>query len=133
MKTQSRNFTLEEANSFVPQLESLLARVAEKRTKCEKLHDVFFVRELIAEVLPEEKGAAALEDEAKSLDHLVAELEKDISLLRETGCRIRNLERGCIDFFGRHAGEMVYFCWARGEKSIRYYHPLNDAAIRLPL
>ena len=128
-----KSFTLVQANDLIPELEGLLARVEKKRTRCERLHDTFFVRELVVEVLPEDKELRILDEDARRLDDLVQELEEDIALLRRTGCRIRNLERGCIDFLGEHAGEEIYFCWVRGEKNIRFYHSIEDPSIRHPL
>jgi hypothetical protein len=131
MKTKL--FTLTEANGLLPQLELLLTRVEKKRLRCEQMHDVFFVRELIAEALPADKEARGLDEEAQQLDDLVHEIEEDVELLRRTGCRFRNLERGCIDFPGRYAAREVFFCWVRGEKTIGFYHSHEDPAARLSL
>ena len=127
---KSKSFTLTEANDLLPELENLLARVEKKRAKCERMHDVFFVRELIVEALPAEKEKHGLDDEAQRLDDLVQKIEEDVALLRKTGCRIRNLERGCIDFPGQYAARQVFFCWVRGEKQIRHYHLAEDPAAR---
>ena len=125
MKTL-RLFTLNEANSLLPEIESVLGRVSEKRKKCEKLHDLFFVRELIAEALPSDRETMLLEDDALHLDTLMDEIEKDVSVLKQIGCRVRNLESGCVDFFSEHEGKPVYFCWVRGEEQIRHYHLPED-------
>ena len=42
------------------------------------------------------------------------------------GGTVKDYERGCIDFYGEVAGEIVYLCWQRGEDSIAHYHRLDE-------
>src|SRR4051812_10684619 len=97
MEKSQRVFTLDEANALLPELETLLASVSAKKARQEKLHDVYFIQELLDQIVPE-KGPEMNESEAQILDALVHEMQADILRLKEFGCIVRNLERGCIDF-----------------------------------
>ncbi len=137
MKSIPRLFTLDEANALLPQIEALLQMFLEKKEAYERLHDVFFMHELLAKAAPSGGGvhesSGGLDEEARQLDHSVSELEHEIDKIRSFGCIVRNLDRGWIDFLGRSQnGEQIYFCWKRGEKSIVFYHPVNDTTQRLP-
>jgi len=52
-------------------------------------------------------------------------MERDLIDIQKTGCILRNINKGWVDFLGKWKGEYVYFCWRRGEKSIQYYHTLK--------
>lgn len=128
MNKNFRIFSLEEANSLLPEVEMLLQRLDGKRQEHARLHDEHFLHELLAEserrrgiqnsAEPVDSGARWLEQE---LEAVAAEVEA----IRALGCFVRNIDRGWIDFAGRHKGEMIYFCWHRGEKDIRFFHPFK--------
>ncbi len=138
MKNNLRVFSLEEANSLLPQVETLLQRVEGKRRAHESRHDQHFMHELIteneqrrginspAEDLPEEA--------ARRLDNELEDMIVDVEAIRALGCVVRSLKRGWIDFAGQHNGEMIFFCWHRGEQNISFYHPFKGPLTeRLPL
>ena len=137
MTTPARIFTVEEADSLVEDLEMRLARIQGKKAACERFHDELFMHELLTQADPRSSGydpGKALDAEAQSLEGLLADLEAEIESLRQTGCILRSLERGWIDFPARREGGLVYLCWHRGEPRVRYYHSLRSpAAERLVL
>jgi len=63
-------------------------------------------------------------------DVMKANLDKILS----TGCVIKDLDIGLLDFPSIVNNEEVYLCWKLGEDRIRYYHRLNEGyAGRKPL
>ena len=144
MKFQPKIFSLEEANALIPELEALLNRLHGKKTACERLHDMLLMDELLkeaesakgtAEQSPKEAagGSGHGEEEALRLDGSILDIQNEIEQIRSFGCIPRNLERGWIDFQGRRDGQIVYFCWRRGETSIRFYSSEPLSVERLPL
>ena len=136
MKFQPKNFSVEEANALIPELEALLECLQGKKKACEKLHDMLLMDELLkeAESSRSVSGASApLEEEALRFEGPILEIQAQIEKIRSVGCIPRNLERGWIDFQGQWAGQPVYFCWRRGEKSIQFYSSGSTGAERLPL
>ena len=39
---------------------------------------------------------------------------------------VKSVEQGLVDFYGVIESRLVYLCWQRGEKSIEYYHHLDE-------
>src|SRR5947208_2722177 len=65
---------------------------------------------------------------------LASELEEAIKRIQETGCVIKDLDVGLIDFPSLRGGEEVYLCWKLGEERIGYYHGIDEGfAGRKPL
>jgi hypothetical protein len=40
----------------------------------------------------------------------------------KTGCLLRDLDRGLLDFPALREGRRVFWCWAWGEPSIEWWH-----------
>ena len=133
--TQSRLFTLEEANQLIPELQTHLNRLFQKKEDYARRHDQLFIGELLHEA--ENTHAALdrdLEAEIQKMEAAIFYLEQDLIKIREMGCILRNLKRGFVDFLGERNGESIYFCWKFGETSIRFYHPVKTRVQqRLPL
>ena len=59
-----------------------------------------------------------------ALDHLQALIYEVESL----GGTVKDHRLGKIDFYGEIDGEIVYLCWQRGEKTIGFYHELEESS-----
>jgi hypothetical protein len=133
MKTQPRTFSLEEANALLPEIEAVLCRISEKKESYERLHDHLLMQELICQSSktsatdPQNDFTAEqiLDADARTLDEAWASLQRDVEGILTLGCMIRSVERGWIDFRGRHEGKEVCFCWKKGERTIQYYHSVR--------
>jgi hypothetical protein len=116
-------FTLVEANALLPEIEKLLAQLHNHREFHQRLHDRFFMQELLHQA---DKKASNLDQDAKHVDDTALELEKIVDQIHALGCALRSLEPDIIDFLGNWNEEPVYFCWRRGEKEILFYRSLNS-------
>jgi hypothetical protein len=81
-------------------------------------------------IIPLEK-AARLRHEHDRLTMLIkAALEK----IESTGCVVKDLDMGLLDFPARLNNEDIYLCWRLGEDRIRFYHRQDEGfAGRKPL
>lgn len=127
--TKARVFSIDEANSLLPELDNRLMRLIKKKESYAQHHDRLLMHELLAQA-EHSSGSDTdyltdFEEEARALETSIQGLEKDLSEIRSLGCILRNIEKGWVDFLGRWKEELVYFCWRRGEESIQYYHPLK--------
>ena len=72
----------------------------------------------------------------KRMEHqALAEIMKtNLEKILSTGCLIKDLEVGLLDFPSVIGNEEVYLCWRLGEDRIRYYHRQDEGyAGRKPL
>ena len=122
---KSRLFTLEEANRILPLVRSITVEAlsAYRRVKAA----IAALEALRARGVPGadvgavQRGAAEGADRRGGLRRRVGELEA-------VGCRLRDYERGSVDFPAALVGErgFVVFCWALGEPSVTHWHDEDE-------
>lgn len=67
-------------------------------------------------------------------DRSVAKLQEEVNRIQSTGCVLKDLEEGLVDFPSLMKGEEVFLCWKLGEERILYWHGLEEGfAGRKPL
>jgi len=65
---------------------------------------------------------------------LTAQLKQAIDRIQATGCVVKDLDEGLVDFPSLLDGQEVYLCWKLGEERIAYWHGLEEGfAGRKPL
>ncbi len=130
-------FTVDEANALVGYLEAMLERIRRNRQRYLWLQQEIGILRLIAECGADEDSADALElsDKLEQLDAVEREIRRATVAIRETGCILRDPDRGLIDFFSIQNNTVVYLSWKRGEDRVRYWRPIreSDATVRRPL
>ena len=61
-------------------------------------------------------------------------IEASLDRIQSTGCVVKDLEVGLLDFPARIDNQDVYLCWKLGEDRIRFYHRQDEGfAGRKPL
>lgn len=124
---EQRLFTLTEAERARRELEPFLLEAMDCRKKLAGLEtDLSAVSARITMmggvVVPYEKLATLrLEHE-----HLADALKSALQRILETGCLIKDLEVGLLDFPALINNEEVYLCWRLGEDRIRFYHRQDE-------
>jgi hypothetical protein len=67
-------------------------------------------------------------------DKVAEELTETIKKIHETGCLVKDLDVGLVDFPCLMEGEEVYLCWKLGEGRIEFWHGVDEGfAGRKPL
>jgi hypothetical protein len=123
----NRTFTLEEAESLLPVLESLLRSAIDGKKLIEQVdaelqevaHRVFL------------NGGTAL-----NIVHLArrkAEREKAVQRIKDSlaeidsiGVQVKDLDIGLLDFPCAVEGETILLCWKLGEKGISHWHGMSE-------
>jgi len=132
---EPRLFTLTEAERARTELEPFLVEAMDCRKKLAGLEtDLTAVSARITMmggvIVPYEK-LATLRAEHQQLGET---LKSALSRILETGCIIKDLEVGLLDFPALINNEEVYLCWRLGEDRIRFYHRQDEGfAGRKPL
>jgi hypothetical protein len=132
---EPRLFTLTEAERARRELEPFLVEAMDCRKKLAGLEtDLTAVSARITMmggvVVPYEKLATLRVEHQQ----LAENLKSALSRILETGCLIKDLEVGLLDFPALINNEEVYLCWRLGEDRIRFYHRQDEGfAGRKPL
>jgi hypothetical protein len=132
---EPRFFTLTEAEHARRELEPALLEAMDCRKKLAGLeNDLSAVSARImmmgGVIVPYEKLATL------RLEHqqLAETMKSALNRILQTGCLIKDLEVGLLDFPSRINNEEVYLCWRLGEDRIRFYHRQDEGfAGRKPL
>jgi hypothetical protein len=121
-----RTFTLDEAQSLLPVLESLLKRAIEGKQSAEA------VNAKLADLARRIYVSGGMRVDSGSVTSQRAELEAEMQRVRESvaeidaiGVQVKDLETGLLDFPCRLEDEIVLLCWQMGEPSIEYWHPTD--------
>src|ERR1700675_297675 len=126
---EQRIFPLTEAERARRELEPFLLEAMDCRKKLAGLEtDLSAVSARITMmggvVVPYEKLATLrLEHQ-----HLAETLKSALERILETGCLIKDLEVGLLDFPALINNEEVYLCWRLGEDRIRFYHRQDEGS-----
>ena len=68
------------------------------------------------------------------LDKSSQQVEAALDQIHSTGCVVKDLDTGLLDFPSLLDNQEVYLCWRLGEDRIRFYHGIKEGfAGRKPL
>jgi len=122
-----RTFTLDEAQSLLPVLESLLRSAIAGKKVMEEFeaemqelsHRIFLNGGTFLDVVPlARRKAERVKAEQRAKDAL-AEIDS-------IGVQVKDLEIGLLDFPCEVGGKIILLCWKLGEKSITHWHGTDE-------
>jgi hypothetical protein len=122
-----RTFTLDEAHSLLPVLESLLRTAINAKKLIEEAeaqqqalaHRIFLNGGTHVDVVPiARRKAERVKAEQRAKDAL-AEIDS-------IGVQVKDLDIGLLDFPCEIDGQIILLCWKLGEKSISHWHGTQE-------
>ena len=128
-------FNREEAEQLLPMIEENLGKALEEKKKVDALDEELAkaaarIMALGGSIPPSRALARTRAERNES----ASELEQMVEQIQQTGCVIKDLDEGLIDFPSLRDGQEVYLCWKLGEERIGYYHGIDEGfAGRKPL
>jgi hypothetical protein len=130
-----RTFTLDEAHTLLPVLESLLRTAITAKKVVEDFegemqalaHRIFLNGGTHIDVIPlARRKAERVKAEQRAKDAM-AEIDS-------IGVQVKDLDIGLLDFPCEVEGEIILLCWKLGEKSITHWHGTREGfASRKPI
>lgn len=123
----SKRFSLAEAERLIPELDRLLRQAVSCKSEYEEAERAiqdFTERIMVTGGMAVNRQRAL---EAKNRRELaVAQLRQAIEQVQETGCLVKDLDTGLVDFPTFFRGVEVYLCWKLGEPSIAFWHGVEE-------
>jgi hypothetical protein len=124
---ESKFFSLQEAERLRAQIEPTLIEAIESRRKLAELDEQLGA---LAERIRRSGGLLVSYEQAARTrlerNRLEAAVRASLERIHSTGCIVKDLEIGLLDFPARLHGEEVYLCWRLGEDRIRFYHRQDE-------
>jgi hypothetical protein len=125
-----KTFSLDEAQSLLPVLESLLKRAIdgkrfaeEKETKLQELRQRIFLSGGM------HVNVVSVTRQRAEIDKLVQQAKDAVAEIDSIGVQVKDLDTGLLDFPCIIDSEIVLLCWKMGESRIDYWHTV-DAGFR---
>ena len=122
-----RSFTLEEAQSLLPVLESLRRTAIDGKKLIEAVdaelqdlaHRVFLSGGLLVNIVLVARRKAEREKTIQRVKDTLAEIDA-------TGVQVKDLDIGLLDFPCQVESRTVLLCWKLGEKGITHWHDTSE-------
>ncbi len=122
-----KTFTLDEAQSLLPVLESLLKRAREGKLEAERVDGelsdlgrrIFMSGGMKVDITTVARQRAALEGHMQRVRESLTEIDS-------IGVQVKDIETGLLDFPFRLDDQVVLLCWRSGESAIEHWHTLES-------
>jgi hypothetical protein len=122
-----QRFTLAEAQSLIPLLERLLGEAVTMKAEYDAAEGI--IQALNARVT---MMGGSMVNRNQAIDArgrrevAAARLRRAMEQVQETGCVVKDLDIGLVDFPAMRRGVEVCLCWKLGEASIEYWHGADE-------
>lgn len=122
-----RYFRLAEVNAMLPTLRTLIVQLRALVEEARSLHREL---RLIKAVGHHADGTLIMAPDYRiareRFEATVQEANDIIDSIERTGCMLRSVDLGLVDFPAVINGEEVLLCWRMGEPEVMYYHGWGD-------
>ncbi|MGO9270021.1 MAG: DUF2203 domain-containing protein [Terriglobia bacterium] len=120
-------FKREEAEELLPVIEYHLEQARAQSVEMERLSEELSraaarVMALGGSVPPLGKLAGI----KAQREQLLERLKQAVAHIQDTGCILKDLETGLIDFPSFLNGQEIYLCWKLGEEHIEWWHGIHE-------
>jgi len=120
-------FSLPEAERARRQVEPLLVEAMEGRRKMADLEKSLSAVANRIQIM----GGITIDCDVTArmradLNGVVAKVKDALDQIHATGCLVKDLDTGLVDFPSVIKNEEVYLCWRLGEDRIRFYHRQDE-------
>ena len=121
-----KTFTIDEAQSLLPVLESLLKRAIEGKGAAEQVEAN--LSELSRRIYLSGGMRVNLAEVAQQRTDMESHLQRvreSIAEIDSIGVQVKDLDAGLLDFPFRLDEEIVLLCWRMGETAIEHWHTVD--------
>ena len=119
-------FTLEEAQSMLSLVESLLKRALDSKQAAE---DIETELNLLSRRIYLSGGMhvdiAKIAARRAEMEQFVLRARESVAEIDEIGVQVKDLDAGLLDFPCRMEDDVVLLCWKRGETAIEHWHTMD--------
>ena|SRR3984885_13066119 len=123
----SKIFSLTEAERLRMQLEPMLIEAMDSRRRLAEFDEQLGA---LAERIQRSGGMMVPYEETAQIriarNRQEQSLRNALGQIHSTGCIVKDLEVGLLDFPARIDNQDVYLCWRLGEDRIRFYHRQDE-------
>ncbi len=123
----SRRFTLQEAESLLPEIEKSIREAIASKSELEQAETALqAINQRVIMLGGVLVDRSAVYQNRLRRDQSAERLKAAIQKIQESGCLIKDLDVGLVDFPTLFRGDEVYLCWKLGETGISFWHGTQE-------
>jgi len=123
----SKRFTLWEAERLLPQIRDRMQEAVTAKSEYEEAEQVSQALSqrimLMGGILVDGKAAGEIKERRENAG---SQLRAILEAIQQSGCVVKDLDTGLVDFPTLFRGEEVYLCWRLDEPSISFWHGVHE-------
>ncbi|HET9087008.1 MAG TPA: DUF2203 domain-containing protein [Acidobacteriaceae bacterium] len=122
-----KTFSLDEAQTLLPVLQSLLKNAMESKETAEAISEE--LQQLSQRIFMNGGTLVRISEVAKRRaqhDKAVQQVKDTLAEIDSIGVQVKDLDSGLLDFPYRLGEEIVLLCWRMGESEITHWHSLDS-------
>lgn len=124
---RKKYFTVQEARQVLPTIKVLMAKAIALSRRMEEDREAI---QILAQNASQDSGSP----QGTALVTRLVSMAGHLRAIQETGCLVKSVGDGLVDFPHLKEGREVYLCWKYGEKDIHFWHEMDAGfAGRTPL
>jgi hypothetical protein len=130
----TRFYDLDDANSAIPEVRTILESLRDQRAELIRLRDEVIAHGAEDEARGEARGDAPTEARIDAdvrilrlrMQGVIDRMQAGVVRIDELGITLREIETGLIDFPALASGRQIWLCWRLGEEDVEWWHELSD-------
>jgi hypothetical protein len=123
----NKRFSREEAEQLLPLIkESLKKAQSQKQTVDALQEDLAQAASRITVLGGSQPPYSELVQKKSERDQMSTKVIDTLAKIQETGCLVKDLEQGLVDFPCVVEGQEAFLCWKLGESRIEYWHGIEE-------
>ena len=133
--SEKQYFTLAHANSKVRELAGTFSSVMQLRTQLKAMYSSLAAAGHAPEFDDADDAVPGeMANEVAIFRGLAETLRDQVEAILATGCVIKDIETGLVDWLAIHRGREIWLCWRYGEPNVTHWHELSGGfAARRPV
>jgi len=123
----SKHFSREEAEQLLPRIKESLKRVQAHKQVIDALQtELSKAASRITVMGGSFPAYSDLLKKKSERDQMSAQILETVEKIQETGCLVKDLDQGLVDFPCVMEGQEAFLCWKLGESRIEYWHGIEE-------
>jgi hypothetical protein len=126
-KMAEKHFSRDEAEQLLARIEPILVDLLAKKRTADSLEGE--LSKAATRIMMAGGSSPAYGELAKKRSECtrtLAQITESIAEIQRTGCLVKDLDQGLVDFPCRIEGREAFLCWKLGEKRIGWWHGIEE-------
>jgi hypothetical protein len=122
----SRFYTIDEANTALPEVERILIALRDQREELIALRDRVVAASPPDDESPSDEAAEQVRLLRLGMQGLIDQMQAGVARLVELDITLRDISTGLIDYPALVSGRPIWLCWRLGEDDVAHWHPHDE-------